>query len=239
MEKSKFEKFINKYNLGGSCESVLLKSDGNTLSVRSIADDKNVLTEVVANRIGFPQGEFGIYDTKKLRSILSVLEEQLTVNTQGTGDKLTGLNIDDGSTKTTFVLADQAVIPTVPDIKKIPSMDVTITLDAKFVNTFIKAKGALAEVENFTVTSDGETNTATVILGYANTNTNRIMITANTSEAVKLDPISFNANYLREILSANKEVTDGTLEVSSKGLARASFEFDGTKSTYYLVQVTY
>ena len=46
MEKSKLEKFITKYNLGGSCESVIFKSDGSGLSVRSISGDKNVLGEV-------------------------------------------------------------------------------------------------------------------------------------------------------------------------------------------------
>jgi len=239
MEKSKFERFISKYNLGGSCESVVLKSEGRTTTVRSISDDKNVLGEIVASSLDFPEGEFGIYDTKKLRSILSVLEEQLTIATQTSGDKVTALNITDGSTKTTFVLADQSVIPTVPELKKLPPMDFTITLDAKFVNTFIKAKGALSEVETFTVMSDGNDNTASVILGYAATNTNRIVITANTNTAVQMEPTSFSANYLREILSANKEVTTGTLEISSKGLAKASFEFDGTTATYYLVQVKY
>lgn len=239
MEKSKFERFISKYNLGGSCESVLLKSEGGTLSVRSISDDKNVLGEIVASNINFPEGEFGIYDTKKLRSILSVLEDSLSVTAQTSGDKVTALNITDGSTKTTFVLADQSVIPTVPELKKLPPMDFTISLDAKFVNTFIKAKGALSEVETFTVMSEGNDNTTSVVLGYSSTNTNRIVITANTNASVQMEPISFSANYLREILSANKEVTNGTLEVSSKGLAKASFEFDGTTSAYYLVQVKY
>ena len=43
MEKSKLEKFVSKYNLGGSCESVLWKSDGTDITVNCISDDKNVL----------------------------------------------------------------------------------------------------------------------------------------------------------------------------------------------------
>lgn len=238
MEKSKIEKFITKYNLGGACESVTLKSDGKDLSVRTISDDKNVLAEVSVSDINFPEGEFGVYDTRKLRSILSVLDETLKIKPNKSSGNVTGLDISDNSTKATFVLADQSVIPPVPDLKKIPPMDVTITLDEKFVSTFIKAKSALSEIETFAVMSDGTDKTASVVIGHSTLNTNRITVTATTNIETKLDPISFSANYLREILTANKDATNGTLKISSKGLAVANFEVDGYESTYYLVQIT-
>jgi len=151
-------------------------------------------------------------------------------------NKTTGLNITDGETKATFVLADASVIPAVPDLKKLPPMEFTISLDEKFVNTFIKAKGALSDVDSFAVMSTGEDKTATVVIGYSTLNTNRISINAHTDQVAKLDAITFSANYLKEILVANKEAKNGKLEVSSKGLSRASFEVDGITSTYYLVQ---
>lgn len=236
MEKTKFEKFISKYNLGGACESVTFKSDGKTLSVRSISDDKNVLGEVVYSNTMFPEGEFGVYETKKLRSILSVLEENLVVSAINTNDKVTGINLTDGETKATFVLADTSVIPTVPELKTLPPMTFTVTLDEKFVNTFVKAKNALNEVESFTIMSDGATNVANVVIGHSTLNTNRIAINATTDKAVELSPINFSATYFREILLANKDAKNGTLEVSSKGLAKASFEVDGISTVYYLVQ---
>jgi hypothetical protein len=238
MEKSKLEKFITKYNLGGSCESVLIISDGNTLSVRSISSDKNVLGEISLDGIKFPEGEFGVYETKKLRSILNVLDENLTIKPNAVNGKTTGLNITDGSTKATFVLADTSVIPVVPDLKKLPPMDFSITLDEKFVNTFIKAKGALSDVDTFAVMSKGVENTADVVIGHSNLNTNRITVTAKTDTAVKMEPINFSANYLREILNANKEINNGTLEVSSKGLSVVKFSGLGYTSTYYLVQIS-
>lgn len=238
MEKSKLEKFITKYNLGGSCESVLFKSDGNTLSVRAISDDKNVLGEVSVDDISFPEGEFGVYETKKLRSILSVLDENITIKANVTNGKTTGLNLTDNSTKATFVLADASVVPQVPDLKKLPPMDFTITLDEKFVSTFVKAKGALSDVETFAVMSDGEDSSASVVIGHSTLNTNRISITAKTDKSVKMAPINFSANYLREILTANREITTGTLQVSSKGLSVAAFEANGFISKYYLVQIS-
>lgn len=236
MEKSMLERFISKYNLGGSCESVVFKSNGSTLSVRAISDDKNVLGEITLETKKFPEGEFAVYETKKFRSILSVLNESLTIKATANNNKTTGLNITDGETKATFVLADASVIPAVPDLKKLPPMEFAISLDEKFVNTFIKAKGALSDVDSFAVMSTGEDKTATVVIGYSTLNTNRISINAHTDKLAKLDAITFSANYLKEILVANKEAKNGKLEVSSKGLSRASFEVDGITSTYYLVQ---
>lgn len=238
MEKSKLEKFITKYNLGGSCESVTIKSDGDMLSVRSISGDKNVLGEVVVQDIKFPAGEFGIYETKKLRSILSVLDENITIKPNVVNGSTSGLNITDNSTKATFVLADPTVIPQVPDLKKLPPIDFTITLDEKFISTFIKAKSALSEVETFAVMSDGEDTTATIVIGHSTQNTNRISISATTDKVAKVAPISFSANYLREILNANKEISNGTLQISSKGLSVAKFDANGFTSTYYLVQIS-
>jgi hypothetical protein len=238
MEKSKLEKFISKYNLGGSCESVTLTSDGDSLSVRTISTDKNVLVEITAEQIRFPKGEFGVYDTKKFRSILGVLDESITVDASVVNDKMTGLNLTDNSTKATFVLADSTVIPAVPELKKLPPMDFTIVLDDKFINTFVKAKGALNDVETFAVMSSGDNNTAEVVIGHSSNNTNRISITVETDVAAKMSPISFSANYFREILVANKEVNNGTLRISSKGLSVAKFDANGYTSTYYLVQIS-
>jgi hypothetical protein len=238
MEKSKLERFIGKYNLGGACESVTWKSDGDTLSVRSMSDDKNVLTEITAENMGFPEGEFCVYDTKRLRSMLNVLGDAITIEPNISNDKVTGLHVTDGGTKATVVLADASVIPTVPELKAVPPMNVVIQLDEKFINTFVRAKGALNEVETFTVISNGTDNTASVILGHSNNNTNRITITATTTTKHKLDAISFSANYLREILTANKDAKNGTLELSSKGLSVVRFDVDGFTSKYYLVQIT-
>jgi hypothetical protein len=239
MEKSKLERFINKYNLGGSCESVILSSNGNSLSVRSISDDKNVLIEASVDNINFPMGEFGVFETKKLRSILNVLDDTLAVsiilnNAYG----ISGLSISDNSTKATFVLADPTVIPVVPELKKIPPMELTIQLDEKFVNTFVKAKSALNDVETFAVISDGESSVASVVIGHSSLNTNRISISTQIDSPAKMAPINFSANYLREILVANKEIKTGTLEVSSKGIAVIKFNMNDFIATYYLVQIT-
>lgn len=237
MEKVKLERFISKYNLGGACESVKLVSDGDTLKVRAHSDDKNILTEVTVDDIKFPEGEFSLYETRKLRSLLGVLGDSLAITPNKSTSKMVGLNLADSNTKVTFVLSDESVIPKVPELKKLPNSEVEIMLDEKFINTFAKAKGALSEVDTFTVLSTGEDNVASVIIGYSSLNTNRVSISANTKTNAKLDAISFSATHFKEVLMANKEIQTGTLKISSKGIAVAEFTGDKFTSKYYLVQI--
>jgi hypothetical protein len=187
--------------------------------------------------MGFEDGEYPVYETAKLRSLLGVVGESLSVNTKKSGEKFVGLEFSDSNSDVTFVLADTSVIPNVPDLKKLPPFDLTIDMDEQFVTTFVKAKGALSDVDTFAVMSDGTDVVANVVLGFSSLNTNRVKLKAKTTEPVELKPASFSAKYLREILVANKDAKGGKLEISSKGLARTSFEVDGIKSTYYLVQI--
>ncbi len=165
MEKSKLEKFIAKYNLGGSCESVLWKSDGTDITVKCISDDKNVLGVVTVKDAKLDEGEYGIFDTKQLSSMLSVLGEGIKITTKKNSGKVSAIHLTDDNAKVDYVLADSAVIPAAPDLKQLPSFDIEIKLDQKVMNTFLKAKGALSDVETFTILSDG--SAAQIVLGYS------------------------------------------------------------------------
>ena len=235
MEKLKLEKFISKYNLGGSCESVLWKSDGTDITVKCISDDKNVLGIITVKDAKLDEGDYGIFDTKQLSSMLSVLGDGITITTKKKNDKVSAIHLTDSNVKVDYVLADTAVIPAAPELKQLPSFDVEIKLDQKVMNTFLKAKGALSDVETFTVISDG--STAQIILGYSDMNTNRITIDVETTKNAKLSPTNFSARYLKEIIAANKEAASGVLKVSSKGLAYVKFGVTDYSTDYYLVQI--
>jgi hypothetical protein len=133
------------------------------------------------------------------------------------------------------MLADLSVIPNVPDLKQLPNFDIKIKLDSNFINKFIKAKGALADENNFTfVCKNGK---AQIILGHSNINTNRITIDVDAECGEEVNPISFSATYLKEILVANREASDATLNISTQGLSHIHFEIDQYTSDYYLVEI--
>jgi hypothetical protein len=230
MNKSKFDGFVNRYNLGGEIESVMVKSDDKNLSVRMISDDKTLLGDVTVVGGEFPNGEFGIYTTSQLKGLLSVLDESITV------EEVTGaLKFSDKKTKVQYMLAAPSVIPTVPDLKALPAFDAEITLDDDFVNKFIKSKGVLADSDTFTFTFKAKKGE--VILGYSSINSNRISIEVDATAKEDIEPIAFSAKYLKAILMANKGSKSSSLKISSKGLSHVSFTDGDYTANYYLVQI--
>ena len=235
MEKQSLNRFVSKYNLAGLVESVKWESKEGSLTTSFISDDKSVLGNVTMKEFDSSDSTFGVYDTSKLTKMLSVLGDDVDFSINDIDSKPVSLKFKDGSTSVNYMLADLSVIPNVPDLKQLPDFNVEIKLDSTFISKFIKAKGALADENNFTFTcKDGS---GQIILGYSNINTNRINIDVDCVCEKDIEPISFSANFLKEILVANKEATDATLKISSDGLAHIHFEIDNYESNYYLVEI--
>ena len=111
MEKLKLDGFINRYNLGGEVESVMVNSTDDSVSVKMISDDKTLLGDVTVKENEFPNGEFGIYTTSQLKGLLSVLDSSIKV------EETTGaIKFSDKGTKVQYMLAAPSVIPAVPDL---------------------------------------------------------------------------------------------------------------------------
>lgn len=235
MEKTRINRFVQKYNLAGLVESVKWETKDDVLTTSFISDDKSVLGTVSLKDFGYGSATFGVYDTTKLTKMLGVLSDDIDFDITSTEGKAISLKFKDNSSSVNYMLADLSVIPAVPDLKQLPEFDITINLDDTFINRFIRAKSALADENNFTFTcKDGK---GQIILGYSNINTNRISIDVDCVCAGDVDEISFSANFLKEILVANKDAKDATLKISSQGLAHISFEVEDYKSDYYLVQI--
>jgi hypothetical protein len=234
MEKQSLNRFVSKYNLAGLVESVKWESKEGSLTTSFISDDKSVLGSVSMKEFDGNDTSFGVYDTTKLTKMLSVLGDDVEFSINDIDGKPVSLKFKDGSTSVNYMLADLSVIPNVPDLKQLPPFNVEIKLDSNFISKFIKAKGALDE-NNFTFTcKDGK---GQIILGFSNINTNRINIDVDCVCDDDVEPISFSATYLKEILVANKEATDATLKISSQGLSHIHFEIDNYESNYYLVEI--
>ena len=230
MEKSKFNGFVSRYNLGGEVESVMIKSEKTNMSVRMISDDKTLLGDVTVNDTDFPDGEFGIYTTSQLKGLLGVLDNTIKV------EEVTGaLKFSDNGTKMQYMLAAPSVIPAVPDLKALPPFNVDITLDNEFVNKFIKSKGALTDADTFTFECKG--GKGEIILGYSSINSNRISISVDCTCEGDVSPIAFSGKYLKEILTANRGSSSSSLKISYDGLAHINFVEGDYVSNYYLVEI--
>ncbi len=231
MKKTSLEGFISRYNLGGEIESVKIVSDKTGMSVKFISDDKTLLGTVTSEDAEFADGEFGVYTTSQLKNLLGVLDANINV-TAGSA----ALEFSDNSTTVNYMMADLSVIPAVPDIKQVPDFESEITLSDEFISRFIKSKGALNESDTFTF--QGKDGKGEIILGYSKINSNRISIKVDcTCTKDSVGPISFSAKYLKEILNANRAPKAANLKIATAGLAQCTFESEGFKSEYFLVEV--
>ena len=233
MQKSKLDRFIQKYNLGGNVNSVKWKSNGDTLSTSFITPDKSLLGNVKVDKFPFEDAELGVYQTDQLKSLIGVLGDDVSLDVSRAGDKAYSLKVKNGPISVDYVLSDLSVIADPPALKRLPEFGTQIKLDNNFINTFIKGKGALSDVDTFTIINGA--NGCEVVIGYSSTNTNRVNIPVETTSNDLTDPITFNANLFKEVLVANRECTSAVLEVSNEGLAKVNFKVDDYDSTYYVV----
>ena len=237
MNKKRLNRFISKYYLNGTVNSVVLNSKSNSqqLSTRFISGDKSLLGELVMDKWSFEDSDIGIYNTEQLVKLMSVVDEDINLSLTKSGEKSIALKISDSSSSVNYMLTDTSVINEPPTLKSIPEFELNIDVTPQFINKFIAGKGALGETDNFTVITDG--SNVKVVIGHSSVNTNRVTIPVTTTKVGDIDNVSFNANIFKEVLSANKECESATLEVSGDGLSRITFKVDDYTSTYYLVSV--
>ena len=232
MQKTKLDRFIQKYNLNGNVNSVKWTSKDDTLATTFVTSDKSLMGSVRVDNVQFQEGDVGVYTTDLLQKLLGVLGDDVTLNVSKFDDKAVSLKVQNGTVSIDYTLSDLSVIPDPPTLKRVPEFQTNIKIDSHFIETFIKGKSALSDAETFTLITGDETQ---VVIGYASTNTNRVNIPVETTTNELTDNISFNANLFRDVLSANKECTSAVLEVSNDGLLRVNFKVDDYNSIYYLV----
>tara|TARA_Y100001963_G_C6716574_1_gene416933 strand:- start:248 stop:979 length:732 start_codon:yes stop_codon:yes gene_type:complete len=239
MKKSLINRFVEKYNLGGNINSVVLSVKDNKLTTRFITDDKSLLGEMTLDKFTFDDCELGVYSTDQLVKLLGVVGDDIDVSVakagEGSEEKAVSFKVSDKAATVTYMLSDLSVINRPPNLKQLPDFVTKIKVDKGFMDTFIKGKNALPDVDNFTVVSNS--NNVDLVIGYSEISTNRVTIPVTTTEHQECENISFNAKLFKDVLTANKECSSATLEVSDKGLARISFKVDDYSVTYYLVAV--
>jgi hypothetical protein len=233
MNKIVLDTFIQKYNLGGSINSVKWESTGDTLSTRFISPDKSLLGELTLSKQTLPEFEVGVYDTPLLAKMLGTLADKVDFSLTEVDNMPVAFKLSDSIMKADYVLAAIGVIPDVPALKNTPEFNTIVNIDSQFINSFIRGKGALGDVDTFAI--NPVDNGVEFVIGYSDINSNRISIKAKSDAVNMKDSIVFNANLFKELLSANKECSKATLQISDKGLAHIEFNVDDFNVKYWLV----
>lgn len=241
MKKDILDTFIKKYNLGGNIENIKLVVDGTAKELRTcaITGDGNMIVDVkLCEFTDLTDTEIGIFDTDKLKKILGVLGDEISITLNTKNNSVTSISFKCDKIDAQFVTADLSVIPKSPSVKKLPEFNAEIEFDSEFINKFIKAKNALNEVDNFTLMMNKK-NKLELVIGHSLINSNKIVFetkTKNSKDSVSKQ-ISFSANYLKDILTNNNDCDNTTLSVSDAGLAYLSFVKNNFVANYYLVSI--
>ena len=129
-----------------------------------------------------------------------------------------------------------SVIPKTPGVKAPSDYDIEIPISPEFSDLFVKKKNTLPDVDSFTLMM--KNGKLVMVIGYSNINSNRVTLNlAPTTGKDKLDGmISFDANYLKEILLKNSDATGAVLKVSARGIAHISFITPDFEANYYLIK---
>jgi len=169
-----------------------------------------------------------------LNKMLGALGENITITVKQAAGKNYAMEIAEGSTRATFMLADTTVIPAVPSINAEPDYTIQIPVNEDFISKFIKAKNALPDAKNFAV----QVNNGIIkfIINYTTVNADNISFEVGTTTSADMDPVCFSADKLKEVLVANRGDA-GELHVSADGLSRINFTGADFDSTYWLVML--
>lgn len=237
MNKSELNKFIELYNLNGTIESVKIVSDGDGIKTNFVSDDRTLAGTVSFSSIKIDKGEYGIHDTAQFKKMISVLEDNITVSVNKIDERPISWSVSDGSTDSTVLLADLSIIPSAPKVKEIKSYEVEIPMDDAFIDRYIKAKSALTDAETFTLLMNKKEKMELVI-GYSSVNTSRIKLDVSPiSGKDKLEkPISFNANYFKEIISKSRGIGGIIFKVAVAGISNIAFNSKEFDASYYLIK---
>ena len=240
MKKQYLQSIIQKYNLGGAIETVTWKTTNKKLSIKFVSDDKSLTGEIKSNKFGLPDSEISIFSTSKLLKIIGIVDHEIALSLNKKNNVYDKLIIDDKNYNLQFTLAEPMLVnkpPTVADIE----YDLEATITEKDIGLINKARGALSKENNYMLLKSYEDEFGRIkikfIFGEKSDYADKInfSIDAKGEENIVLP---FNSDLFRDILYNNKELGDGTIKISKKGLMEISFKNKDISTLYYLLRLS-
>ena len=237
INKLTVQSIINKYYLGEN-ESVKWDIEDKTLEIRFMSANKEVIGGLTHTNFDLEDSELAIFDTKKLINLLNITTGDVLVELEKTHKIFTKMMISDQDFNLSYALADLLLISKVGTVTE-PTWDVVINLEKEQVSNLVKAKSALAEVDNMVITTELDLNKELMCkftFGDEHGHNNKITYQLYGDIKDQNIKIPFNSNIFKTILNVNKDLDSGTLKISSKGLMKLNFTSGDTICEYYLVR---
>jgi hypothetical protein len=191
------------------------------------------------NNFNLEDSELGIFDTHKLSKLLSITSGELNISLEKIKAVYTKMHVADLNFDLTYSLADILILGKNTYYEDPEEFEIQIDLTREDIDHLIKAKGALADVNNMLITTtqdfDG-VNVCEIIFGDNTGFSNKITYQLRGNITKGNIQIPFDSDIFKDILSANKDMEKGTLKISEVGMLKANFSTEETESEYFIAR---
>tara|TARA_R110000824_G_scaffold345906_2_gene532623 strand:- start:839 stop:1576 length:738 start_codon:yes stop_codon:yes gene_type:complete len=237
INKNIVQNVISKYYLG-EIERVKWEIRDNNLTINFAAPSRMVLGSVRCGDFPLEDADLAIYNTKKLSNLISICSGDLLLELEKQKEMLLKLNISDLNFNLSYALSDPLLIKKAGKVKPVDGWDIELKITREEIGNLLKAKSALADIDNMLVTTTQDLDGVDVcefVFGDEAGHNNKI--TYQLKGEIKKDNIKirYNSDMLKTILNANKDVDEGLLKISQEGLMYLSFQNENIESEYYMV----
>jgi len=237
IQKLLLQSLISKYYLGIN-ESVKWIVKDNTLSIKFMSPNEDIIGEVTCDDFQFEDVELAIFNTHKLKSLTSVTNGELLLELIKQKELVTKLRISDESFNLEFSLSDPLLIPSPKQVKDY-NYEVILTLEPEDITNLVRARSALSDSSLLRLETGKDLDNNPIcnfIFGEGDTYSDKIVYQKRGNIGENLPSIPFDSNTFKSILNANKDAEVGYLKLFSGGLLNLSFEKETVKSNYYIVR---
>lgn len=238
IHKNKLQSFISKYYLNGLNNQAKWRIKDNKLIV--YAGQAGRVCKIELDNFQLEDGELGVFDTHKLSKLLSITSGTLIISTDKIKSIFTKMHIQDANFNLTYSLADVLILGKNTYYNDPAKWAIEINLNSEDIDNLIKAKNALADVDNMLIATNKDLDGNYICefifgdnTGFSNKITYQITLG---SDHVDNFSIPFDSNVFRDILAANKDQENSTLKLSSEGVLKLNFYSEDLTSEYFIAR---
>ena len=237
ISKNKLQSFISKYYLG-QFNQAKWRVEGNEVKV--YVGGAGLAAHVHMKDFPLDDGELAIFDSNKLQKLIAITSGDSLLSVEKQGALSDKLNISDSNFELNYSLSDPYIIPKIDWYKDLDwEMELDLTRDD--IDNLLKAKNSLSEYDALVIKGVKNLDDQTVCEFIFGDNTNfsskvNYQIEGNVDDKFLSLQIPFNSHSLKEILNVNKDSENTKFYLSSKGLAKLTFDNEEMSSIYYITR---
>ncbi len=240
INKLVIKSIIDKYYLGEN-DSVKWLIKDNHLEIPFMSASRELIGKITHSNFDLEDCNLAIFDTKKLLNLITITHGNLMFSFEKVKSFYTKMNFADENFNLTYALADPLLIAKVGEVTE-PEWDTILSLSKDNISHLIKAKSALSGETNTnimttSVEKDLDGDSAFVFtFGDEHGHNNKVKYQMYGVVGECNETIPYNSDTFRNILNVNKDMEEGNIYFSYKGLMKVEFKVGELTSTYYLVR---